>query len=158
MEILLTLCKKQKVPVAHIMIGKEPKRTLCLIFIFSLFQRCFSSDKQTSPLEFTDHYSEKLAYMPHTFFIGDHKNMFPHLMQKVILWERRDTSVLDNDEDSQVRKVSPTRWKRSHCGNDAILLDLTVSKTVRQEGYPSSYAKIYPVGTTWYFWIGQWQR
>ena len=65
-----------------------------------------STDKQTSPLEFTDHYSEKLAYMPHTFFIGDHKNMFPHLMQKVILWERRDDSGFDNDEDSQVRASS----------------------------------------------------
>lgn len=37
------------------------------------------SDKETSPLEVADQYSEKLAYMPHTFFIGDHANMFPHL-------------------------------------------------------------------------------
>lgn len=37
------------------------------------------SDKETSPIEVAEQYSEKLAYMPHTFFIGDHANMFPHL-------------------------------------------------------------------------------
>lgn len=37
------------------------------------------SDKETSPMEVAEQYSEKLAYMPHTFFIGDHANMFPHL-------------------------------------------------------------------------------
>ena len=38
------------------------------------------TDKFTSPLELEDHYSEKLAYMPHTFFVGDHRYMFPHLL------------------------------------------------------------------------------
>lgn len=37
------------------------------------------SDKETSPIEVAEQYSEKLAYMPNTFFIGDHANMFPHL-------------------------------------------------------------------------------
>lgn len=37
------------------------------------------SDKETSPVELAEQYSEKLAYMPNTFFIGDHANMFPHL-------------------------------------------------------------------------------
>lgn len=37
------------------------------------------SDKETSPMEVAEQYSEKLAYMPNTFFIGDHANMFPHL-------------------------------------------------------------------------------
>lgn len=37
------------------------------------------SDKETSPVEVAEQYSEKLAYMPNTFFIGDHANMFPHL-------------------------------------------------------------------------------
>lgn len=37
------------------------------------------TDKETSPVEVAEQYSEKLAYMPHTFFIGDHANMFPHL-------------------------------------------------------------------------------
>lgn len=30
------------------------------------------TDKITSPIEHADHYSEKFAYMPDTFFIGDH--------------------------------------------------------------------------------------
>ena len=38
------------------------------------------TDQITSPLQYADHYSEKLAYMPHTFFVGDHKYMFPHLL------------------------------------------------------------------------------
>lgn len=43
------------------------------------------TDKQTSPLELASQYSEKLAYMPHTFFIGDHKQMFPHLGERIIM-------------------------------------------------------------------------
>jgi protein O-GlcNAc transferase len=43
------------------------------------------TDVVTSPLELASQYSEKLAYMPNTYFIGDHQQMFPHLMEKVIL-------------------------------------------------------------------------
>ncbi|KAF0989860.1 hypothetical protein HZS_2145 [Henneguya salminicola] len=39
------------------------------------------TDKFTSPIEHEDHYSEKFAYMPNSFFIGDHANMFPHILQ-----------------------------------------------------------------------------
>ena len=39
------------------------------------------TDKVTTPFEFSDHFTEKLAYMPNTFFIGDHAHMFPHLLQ-----------------------------------------------------------------------------
>jgi protein O-GlcNAc transferase len=38
------------------------------------------TDKVTSPINLTQQYSEKLAYMPHTFFVGDHRYMFPHLL------------------------------------------------------------------------------
>ena len=38
------------------------------------------TDKITSPVAVADQYSEKLAYMPHTFFVGDHRYMFPHLL------------------------------------------------------------------------------
>ena len=43
------------------------------------------TDKTTSPMHVSEQYSEKLAYMPNTFFIGDHSHMFPHLSTKVIL-------------------------------------------------------------------------
>ena len=39
------------------------------------------TDRVTSPPEHENSYSEKFAYMPNTFFVGDHKQMFPHLMQ-----------------------------------------------------------------------------
>ena len=40
------------------------------------------TDKFTSPINLAEQYSEKMAYMPHTFFIGDHRYMFPHLLSK----------------------------------------------------------------------------
>ncbi|XP_062513815.1 UDP-N-acetylglucosamine--peptide N-acetylglucosaminyltransferase 110 kDa subunit-like isoform X2 [Corticium candelabrum] len=40
------------------------------------------TDRVTTPFEYRDHFSEKLAYMPNTFFIGDHAHMFPHLLQE----------------------------------------------------------------------------
>jgi len=43
------------------------------------------TDKVTSPIELENLYSEKLAYMPDTFFVGDHKQMFPHLIERVII-------------------------------------------------------------------------
>lgn len=43
------------------------------------------TDKVTSPIEYEDQYSEKLAYMPHTYFIGDHQQMFPHLSNRIVL-------------------------------------------------------------------------
>ncbi|ODM93972.1 hypothetical protein Ocin01_12713 [Orchesella cincta] len=43
------------------------------------------TDEVTSPLEFAYHYSEKLAYMPHTYFIGDHEFMFSHLKHRILL-------------------------------------------------------------------------
>lgn len=43
------------------------------------------TDSITSPLELAHAYSEKLAYMPHTFFIGDHAQMLKHLTERVIV-------------------------------------------------------------------------
>ena len=40
------------------------------------------TDRVTSPMNLADQYSEKLAYMPRTFFVGDHRYMFPHLLFK----------------------------------------------------------------------------
>lgn len=55
------------------------------------------TDATTSPVELAEQYSEKLAHMPETFFLGDHKQMFPHMMERVILSEcgsiRKETTV-----------------------------------------------------------------
>ena len=45
------------------------------------------TDEITSPLSLSSQYSEKLAYMPHTFFIGDHANMFRHMTEKAVIVE-----------------------------------------------------------------------
>lgn len=56
------------------------------------------TDKVTSPLSLAEQYTEKLAFMPETFFLGDHKQMFPHLIERVILSDcgsiRKDTTIL----------------------------------------------------------------
>ena len=44
------------------------------------------TDVTTSPLEAApEQYSEKLAYMAKTFFIGDHRQMFRHMTDKAVL-------------------------------------------------------------------------
>ena len=43
------------------------------------------TDEVASPLSLDTLYSEKFAYMPNTFFIGDHAHMFPHLNERVVL-------------------------------------------------------------------------
>ncbi|CAH0716023.1 unnamed protein product, partial [Brenthis ino] len=37
------------------------------------------TDEISSPLSTSSDFSEKFAYMPYTYFIGDHRQMFPHL-------------------------------------------------------------------------------
>ncbi|CAK5116305.1 unnamed protein product [Meloidogyne enterolobii] len=46
------------------------------------------TDAITSPIELAHAYSEKLAYMPHTFFIGDHVHMLAHLTERVIVKDK----------------------------------------------------------------------
>uniref|UniRef100_A0A6G1SIH5 protein O-GlcNAc transferase n=1 Tax=Aceria tosichella TaxID=561515 RepID=A0A6G1SIH5_9ACAR len=70
------------------------------------------TDKITSPLDLAYQYSEKLAYMPDTFFLGDHKQMFPHLIERVILSEcgsiRRETTLSNDGSNKRIdRIVSP---------------------------------------------------
>lgn len=50
------------------------------------------TDEVTSPVELDYQYSEKLAFMPTTYFIGDHKQMFPHLSERVILTDKVSSS------------------------------------------------------------------
>jgi len=55
------------------------------------------TDKQTSPLSLASQYSEQLAYMPNTFFIGDHMRMFPHLKERIIMSDGcKESIVKDN--------------------------------------------------------------
>jgi len=56
------------------------------------------TDQMTSPLEAStpEQYSEKLAFMPKTYFIGDHQQMFPHMKTKVILRTKEKTIEKNN--------------------------------------------------------------
>lgn len=67
------------------------------------------TDKITSPIHLFDQYSEKLAYMPETFFLGDHKQMFPHLIERVILSEcgsiRKETTVSTDGSNQRVDRI-----------------------------------------------------
>ncbi len=58
------------------------------------------TDKQTSPVSLAHQYSEKLAYMPDTFFIGDHKQMFPHLSERIIMQTKDQDQSSNTNEDS----------------------------------------------------------
>jgi protein O-GlcNAc transferase len=65
------------------------------------------TDAVTSPIEMADQYSEKLAYMPDTFFVGDHKQMFPHLIERVILFDAKKSSNLLSNLNGQDSDVAP---------------------------------------------------
>merc|ERR1712209_96052 len=54
------------------------------------------TDKHTSPLSLASQYSEQLAFMPNTFFIGDHMQMFPHLRERIIMAENTAGNVKEN--------------------------------------------------------------
>ena len=73
------------------------------------------TDRVTSPPELADQYSEKLGYMPNTFFIGDHFNMFPHLAERVLIssnatnGEIMDNKAVVNATDlTPILSVAPT--------------------------------------------------
>ncbi|CAF1499509.1 unnamed protein product [Adineta ricciae] len=55
------------------------------------------TDEITSPLSLSSQYSEKLAYMPYTFFIGDHANMFRHMTEKAVIVESQQTNSNNNN-------------------------------------------------------------
>lgn len=66
------------------------------------------TDAVTSPIELASQYSEKLAYMPNTYFVGDHKQMFPHLKERLIVSDRNANSgVADNVAIINATDLSP---------------------------------------------------
>ncbi|XP_074651538.1 UDP-N-acetylglucosamine--peptide N-acetylglucosaminyltransferase 110 kDa subunit-like [Tubulanus polymorphus] len=56
------------------------------------------TDRVTSPIELASQYSEKLAYMAHTFFIGDHMHMFPHMLTKAVI--KKESAGHSPDQDN----------------------------------------------------------
>lgn len=77
------------------------------------------TDSVTSPMELAHQYSEKLAYMPNTYFIGDHKQMFPHLKERIIVSDKTTGKIADNVTVINATDLSP-------------LVENTEVKTIRE--------------------------
>ncbi|GFY38234.1 UDP-N-acetylglucosamine--peptide N-acetylglucosaminyltransferase 110 kDa subunit [Trichonephila inaurata madagascariensis] len=69
------------------------------------------TDRITSPINLAHQYSEKLSYMPDTFFVGDHWQMFPHLIERAIIDDKdslgRKSEVPDNVSIVNATDLSP---------------------------------------------------
>ncbi|KAF8763734.1 UDP-N-acetylglucosamine--peptide like protein [Argiope bruennichi] len=69
------------------------------------------TDRVTSPVNLAQQYSEKLAFMPDTFFVGDHWQMFPHLIERAIIDDKdsvgRKAEVPDNVSIVNATDLSP---------------------------------------------------
>lgn len=67
------------------------------------------TDAITSPLSLASQYSEKLAFMPDTYFIGDHNQMFPHLKERFIVSGKNEglKDVSDNVAVINATDLSP---------------------------------------------------
>ena len=63
------------------------------------------TDAQTSPLALASQYSEQLAYMPNTFFIGDHMRMFPHLKERIVMHDGKDINGSFQDNVAVINAV-----------------------------------------------------
>lgn len=61
-----------------------------------LFMGSIITDQESSPAAVAGQYSEKLAYMPHTFVFGDHANMLPHLKEKAVIDFKSNGHIYDN--------------------------------------------------------------
>lgn len=72
------------------------------------FMEYIVTDAVTSPLELANQYSEKLAYMPNTYFVGDHKQMFPHLKERLIFCDKSaGAGIADNVAVFNATDLSP---------------------------------------------------
>jgi len=43
------------------------------------------TDRYSSPPDFASHYVEKLLYLPHAFFVNDHRQTYPELLHDVVV-------------------------------------------------------------------------
>lgn len=65
------------------------------------------TDEISSPLSASTDFSEKFAYMPYTYFVGDHKQMFPHLTHKYLVRiSRQNDNAHVNCENEAVLNAS----------------------------------------------------
>merc|ERR1712142_398271 len=105
------------------------------------------TDSQTSTVHLADQYSEKLAYLPNTFFIGDHMRMFPHLKERVIMADSTNPcdSVKDNvavinavdiDPLKDVANMTQVTMEGKH-KDEAVKANVTVAELATTQGINS---------------------
>jgi protein O-GlcNAc transferase len=91
------------------------------------------TDAVTSPIEMADQYSEKLAYMPDTFFVGDHKQMFPHLIERVILLDAKKCSnSLSNSTGQASDNVPPDNVSIVNATDLSPIIEKVEVKKIRE--------------------------
>ncbi|CAH2103931.1 unnamed protein product [Euphydryas editha] len=56
----------------------------------------FITDEVSSPITTAADFSEKFAFMPYTYFVGDHKQMFPHLKIRYNVRIKEEECLGDN--------------------------------------------------------------
>ncbi|BET00326.1 Tetratricopeptide repeat [Nesidiocoris tenuis] len=91
------------------------------------------TDAVTSPLELASQYSEKLAFMPHTYFIGDHRQMFPHLKERLILTNKQSNNgeLADNVAVINAADLSPMIENTDVKEIREVVVPVTDTKTSR---------------------------
>jgi len=105
------------------------------------------TDAQTSPVHLADQYSEKLAFLPNTFFIGDHMRMFPHLKERIIMADagNQQGNVQDNvavinavdiDPLKDVANMTQITMEGMH-KDEALKANVTVAELATTQGINS---------------------
>jgi len=105
------------------------------------------TDAQTSPVHLADQYSEKLAFLPNTFFIGDHMRMFPHLKERIIMADagNQQGNVQDNvavinavdiDPLKDVANMTQITMEGKH-KDEAVKANVTVAELATTQGINS---------------------
>merc|ERR1712241_1164095 len=105
------------------------------------------TDAQTSPVHLADQYSEKLAFLPNTFFIGDHMRMFPHLKERIIMADAgnqqgtvQDNVAVINAVDTkpikEVANLAKVTMEGKH-KDEPVKANVTVAELVTTQGINS---------------------
>eukprot|EP00092_Neocalanus_flemingeri_P014597 GFUD01015747.1.p1 GENE.GFUD01015747.1~~GFUD01015747.1.p1 ORF type:complete len:632 (-),score=153.58 GFUD01015747.1:368-2263(-) len=105
------------------------------------------TDKQTSPVSLAHQYSEQLAFLPNTFFIGDHMRMFPHLKERIIMADSSNPgeqvkdnvaviNAVDIDPLKDVANVTQVIMEGKH-RDEAVKANVTVAELSTTSGINS---------------------
>lgn len=101
------------------------------------------TDDQTSPAELQEQYSEKLAYMGRTFFIGDHAQMFRHMEHKILLTQNGSTTTAvinfsGHSELAEHLQCTKLSKKLEYRNEDDESLEFLTEETVEYDSLPSN--------------------